>query len=68
MRFNNNQLIIFINKLISRSNWVSDELTFNASDNDDIPEEPIVFAGSEVIQQTLWFYWQIQINKGRIGF
>ena len=42
MWFNNNQLIIFINKLNSRSNWVSDELTFNASDNDVAPDSPIL--------------------------
>ena len=43
MWFNNNQLIIFINKLNPRSNWVSDELTFNAEDNDVAPDEPILF-------------------------
>ena len=43
MWLNDNQLIIFINKLISRTNWVSDELTFNASDNDVAPDSPILF-------------------------
>ena len=43
MWFNNNQLIMFNNKLILRYNWVSDELTFNASDNDVAPESPILF-------------------------
>ena len=43
MWFNNNQLIIFNNKLKNRSNWVRDELTFNASDNDVAPDSPILF-------------------------
>ena len=42
MWFNNNQFIIFNNKLILRTNWVSDELTFNPSDNDVAPESPIL--------------------------
>ena len=42
MRFNNDQLIIFINKLTLRSSWVSDELTFNPEDNDVAPDEPIL--------------------------
>ena len=42
MWFNNNQLIIFNNKLTLRFNWASDELTFNASDNDVAPDEPIL--------------------------
>ena len=42
MWFNNNQSIIFNNKLSSRFNWVSDELTFNAPDNDVAPDEPIL--------------------------
>ena len=43
MVFNNNQSIIFNNELTTRFNWVSDELTFNASDNDLAPESPILF-------------------------
>ena len=42
MWFNNNQLIIFNNKLIPTSKWVRDELTFNAEDNDVAPELPIL--------------------------
>ena len=42
MRLNNNQLIIFNNKLTYRTNRVSDELTFNPSDNDVAPDEPIL--------------------------
>ena len=39
---NNNQLIIFNNKLNPSSNWVSDELTFNPSDIDVAPDSPIL--------------------------
>ena len=42
MWLNNNQLIIFNNKHNPRSNWVSDELTFNPSDNDVAPDSPIL--------------------------
>ena len=49
MWFNNNQLIIFINKINTRFNWVSDELTFNAEDNDVAPESPIL------LQNGMWF-------------
>ena len=42
MWFNNNQLIIFNNKLTPRFNWVSDELTFNAEDNDVAPDEQML--------------------------
>ena len=41
MGLNNNQLFIFKNKLTSRYNWVRDELTFNDSDNDVAPDDPI---------------------------
>ena len=49
MWFTNNQLFIFINKLNPRSNWVSDEFTFNTSDNDVAPESPIL------LQNGMWF-------------
>ena len=42
MWLNNDQLIIFNNKLNPRFNWVRDELTFNASDNDVAPDSPIL--------------------------
>ena len=49
MWLNNNQIIIFNNKLTPRYNSVSDELTFNAEDNDVAPESPIQF------QNGMWF-------------
>ena len=52
MWLDNNQLIIFNNKLNPRSNWVSDELTFSASDNDDNPDEPIIQTDERNKQQT----------------
>ena len=36
-----NQSIAFNNKLNPSSSWVSDELAFNASDNDVAPDSPI---------------------------
>ena len=42
MWLNNNHWIIFIHILNVRLNWVRDELTFNASDNDVAPESPIL--------------------------
>ena len=42
MWLNNNQLTIPNNEPNTRFNWVSDELTLNASDNDVAPESPII--------------------------
>ena len=42
MWFNKKQLIAFNNKLTLRFNWVSDELTFNTSDNEVAPDDPIL--------------------------
>ena len=42
MLLNNNQLIIFNDKLTPKPNWMSDELTFNAEDNDVAPESPMM--------------------------
>ena len=44
------------NNNILRSKWVSDELTFNASDNDDVSESPI----------QLFIEWMIVDNPAHI--
>ena len=49
MWFNYNQLIILNDKINVKSNWVSDELTFNTSDNNVAPDEPILFKNG------MWF-------------
>ena len=56
MRFNNNQLIIFVITIKHRSNWKSDELMHNASDNDAAPESPILLqmeCDSIIIKKTI---------------
>ena len=64
MWFNNNQLIIFNNKLTTKFNWVSDELTFNASDNDVAPDDPILFKMEcdSIINQLIIFNNKLSIN------
>ena len=43
--------------LISKSNWVRDELTFKAFDNDDTPKSPILLSN---YMKTL--EWQFKMN------
>ena len=49
MWLNDNQLIVFYYKLTPRYNWVSDELTFSASDNDVAPDSSIL------LENGMWF-------------
>ena len=53
MWFSDNQLITLNNKLSSKSNWVSDELTFNPSDSRFISDRPML----------LWKRMQMNYNQ-----